>query len=155
MTTLDLHPNLSPNRPLHELQLDRHGMKLASRLSEGAQNLPHDISERLRSARVQALALRKHTQTRPVLTGTAFLSGNALSLGYGDEGLSWWNRLASVLPLVLLVYGLLTISSLQDDSRADETAEVDAALLTDDLPPSAYADPAFVQFLKANGERPL
>jgi hypothetical protein len=29
---------------------------------------------------------------------------------------------------------------------------VDAALLTDDLPPSAYADPGFAQFLKSGGE---
>ena len=30
------------------------------------------------------------------------------------------------------------------------TGKVDAALLTDDLPPSAYADPGFVQFLKTS-----
>ena len=29
-----------------------------------------------------------------------------------------------------------------------EVAEVDAALLTDDLPPAAFSDPGFVQFLK-------
>ena len=33
-------------------------------------------------------------------------------------------------------------------------AEVDAALLTDDLPPAAYADPGFVQFLKTSGHEP-
>ena len=31
-----------------------------------------------------------------------------------------------------------------------ELAEVDAALLTDALPPAAYADPGFLQFLKGN-----
>jgi hypothetical protein len=39
----------------------------------------------------------------------------------------------------------------QNEHRAHEVAEVDAALLTDDLPPSAYADPGFIQFLKAGG----
>jgi hypothetical protein len=43
------------------------------------------------------------------------------------------------------------IHSAQTDRRASELAEVDAALLTDDLPPSAYADPGFVQFLKSGG----
>jgi hypothetical protein len=35
-----------------------------------------------------------------------------------------------------------------DDDRANELAEVDSALLIDDLPPAAYADPGFLQFLK-------
>jgi hypothetical protein len=34
--------------------------------------------------------------------------------------------------------------------RADELAEVDSDLLTDDLPTVAYTDPGFVEYLKAN-----
>jgi hypothetical protein len=41
----------------------------------------------------------------------------------------------------------------QKEDRANELAEVDTALLTDDLPPSAYADPGFVQFLRAGSDR--
>ena len=41
---------------------------------------------------------------------------------------------------------------MQVDNRANElAAEVDAALLTDDLPPAAYTDPGFAQFLKTKG----
>jgi len=43
---------------------------------------------------------------------------------------------------------LAFIQHITDDDRANELAEVDSALLTDDLPPSAYADPGFLQFLK-------
>ena len=32
-------------------------------------------------------------------------------------------------------------------------AELDAALLTDDLPPAAYSDPGFLQYLKAGAEK--
>ena len=39
------------------------------------------------------------------------------------------------------------------DERLNEVAEVDAALLTDDLPPEAYADPGFMQFLKTAAAR--
>jgi hypothetical protein len=60
----------------------------------------------------------------------------------------WWTRLGAVLPLVALVAGLITISAWQEDQRASELAEVDAALLTDDLPPAAYTDSGFAQFLK-------
>ncbi|CDS55063.1 Probable transmembrane protein [Polaromonas sp. CG9_12] len=53
-----------------------------------------------------------------------------------------------MLPLIALVTGLLVINTFQSDNRTQELAEVDAALLTDDLPPAAFADPGFVQFLK-------
>ena len=41
-----------------------------------------------------------------------------------------------------------TINTVLDEYRANEVAEVDAALLTDDLPPQAYTDPGFLHFLK-------
>ena len=52
------------------------------------------------------------------------------------------------IPLIALLVGLIAITMVQNDNRAREVAEIDAALLTDDLPPSAYTDPGFVQFLK-------
>jgi hypothetical protein len=69
-------------------------------------------------------------------------------LQFGDEGLNLWSRMASFLPLVALVAGLALIQNILDDNRASELAEVDSAMLSDDLPPSAYADPGFLQFLK-------
>jgi hypothetical protein len=48
-----------------------------------------------------------------------------------------------------LVAGLLAIDVLQEQNRADELAEVDAELLTDDLPPEAFTDPGFMRFLSA------
>jgi hypothetical protein len=56
--------------------------------------------------------------------------------------------MASLVPLIALVAGLALIQNIMDDDRANELAEVDSALLVDDLPPSAYADPGFLQFLK-------
>lgn len=131
---------------------DRFGLKVAARLSESTTALPHDISERLRAARVQALSRRKvvRVKTAAAVSVTATASG-ALLLG-GDEGLNLWRRLASALPLIALVAGLLAINFVQTETRANELAEVDAALLTDDLPPAAYTDPGFVQFVKTNYE---
>jgi hypothetical protein len=51
----------------------------------------------------------------------------------------------------VLAAGLVTIHVVQNDRRASEVAEVDEAILTDDLPPSAYADPGFAQYLKSGG----
>jgi hypothetical protein len=130
---------------------DRFALKATSYLSAGAADLPYDISERLRAARVQAVAKRKIASTQTA--GSVFSAGNGsamLSWGNSGDGLSWWGRLGSVMPLIALVVGLLTINSVQNDNRAQEVAEVDAALLTDDLPPAAFSDPGFVQFLKTN-----
>jgi hypothetical protein len=57
--------------------------------------------------------------------------------------------MGSVIPLVVLVLGLFVIHTLQNDWRADELASVDTALLTDELPPTAYTDPGFLRFIRA------
>lgn len=127
---------------------DRVGLKIASRLSAGASDLPYDISERLRAARAQAVAQRKIAKTQTA-AGVVSAGGSAALIHGFDEGLSLWTRIGAFLPLITLVVGLLTINAIQNDNRAQEVAEVDEALLTDELPPAAFADPGFVQYLKA------
>ena len=124
---------------------DRFGLKLAARLSESTDTLPHDIVERLRAARMQALGA--HKQLKTVTASAVQSNGASATLGFGDEEASLWRRLASLVPLLALVVGLVAINMLDNDSRAKELAEIDAAILTDDLPPSAYTDPGFAQFL--------
>lgn len=125
---------------------DEFGFRIAARLNSASSALPHDISERLRAARTRAVAARLVSQTR-LATEVSSQNGTAM-LHFGDEGLNIWSKLASFLPLIALVAGLTLIQNVLDDDRANELAEVDSALLTDDLPPSAYADPGFLQFLK-------
>ncbi len=127
-----------------EARMDRFGLKLASHLDD--QPLGHDISERLRIARQQALAQRKK-EVNVQAASTISMSGGAAVLG-GGEGLNWFNRLASALPLVALVVGLIAININANDDRANELAEVDMQLLTDDLPPAAHTDAGFAQYLK-------
>lgn len=129
---------------------DRFGRQVAARLTLGTAELPYEITERLRAARAQAMARRKlvSAQVAPSVVSTG---GGTVALGFPDEGVSWWNRIASALPLLVLAAGLVTIHVVQNDRRANEVAEVDAAILTDDLPPSAYADPGFTQFLRSGG----
>jgi len=120
---------------------EQFGRRVAARLSAGNLELPHEVGERLRAARMQALGRRKvahQLRAAPVVVS----SGRTAALGAG-----WWTRIGSVIPLIALVAGLMVISAMQDDNRANELAEVDSALLTDDLPPAAYTDPGFAQFL--------
>jgi hypothetical protein len=140
------------NKPFNQLeqQADRFGRRVAAVLTAGTAELPYGVTERLRSARVQAVAQRKLANLLVVSPISA--SAGSAAFGFGDSGVSLWNRLASALPLIALAAGLILIHGVQDEWRASEVAEVDAALLTDDLPPAAYADPGFIQFLKSGRE---
>ena len=133
---------------LNMTRVDQLGQTLARRLNEHATHLPHDISERLRAARMQAISQRKREPLRVVAPQLVTAGGQ----GFGgfDEGLNLWSRLASILPLVVLLFGLASIHILQNEYRTNEIASLDAELLTDDLPPDAYTDPGFLIFLKSN-----
>lgn len=134
------------NQPTPSLQ-DVYALRLTARLSSGLDGLPHDITERLRASRVQALAHRKALRVQPVLP----LALAGMGAGQDSEHIGFWGRLASSLPVIVLAAGLVAINVIQAERRALEIAEVDAAILTDDLPPSAYLDPGFAQFLKTGG----
>ena len=135
------------NQNRADILQDRFALKTVSYLSAGAADLPHDISERLRAARAQAVSKRKIAKVQ--IAGNVINMGGSTALSWGSsDGLGWWGRIGSVMPLIALVVGMLTINSVQNDNRAQEVAEVDAALLTDALPPAAFSDPGFVQFLK-------
>ena len=129
----------------------RFGVRIASMLGERAQSTAPDISERLRFAREQALvraqAARRQVQTAsaPVVVGR----GRAAVLA---NPLGWWFKLGSAAPLALLVLGLAGIAHVHDKAQIAAVAEVDAALLSDDLPPAAYTDPGFAEYLKTHQE---
>ena len=145
------HTNLRTYAPAELDALEaRLALRMTARLTEQAADLPQDVSERLRFAREQALerarAARKAEAAEPTIVVG---SGSTLSLGRGEGGASWWVQVASVLPLIALLAGLVFIQRLHNDSQISAAAEIDASLLADDLPPSAYSDPGFVEFLKA------
>jgi hypothetical protein len=78
--------------------------------------------------------------------------GGAAVLGGGPDfdATPWWLRLGSLLPLAVLLAGLVLIDHHYTRSQIDAAAEVDAAILADDLPPEAYRDQGFVEFLKTS-----
>ena len=128
----------------------RFGVRVASMLGERARSTAPDISERLRFAREQALsraqaARRVQAAAAPVVVGR----GRAAVLA---NPLGWWFKLGSAAPLALLVLGLAGIAHVHDKAQIAAVAEVDAALLADDLPPAAYTDPGFAEYLKTNRE---
>ena len=139
MKTMSVTANLSAQ--------DRYGRQLAAYLDASAQQLPHDISERLRVARQQALGKYREVQVRE--TASISLGGGVAALGGDEDERGLWPRLVSLIPLLALIAGLVVIQMVGTEQIAEELAELDAAILTDDLPPDAYSDPGFAQFLKA------
>ena len=130
---------------------DRFALKLTARLSDAADSLPHDVTERLRAARMQALGARKQAK---VATSSQVLSnGTSATLSLGGQESDLWRRAASLIPLLALVAGLFAVQFLGNDERAKDMADLDSALLTDDLPPAAYTDPGFAQFLKSRHDQ--
>jgi hypothetical protein len=127
----------------------RFALSVAARLTEHSQDLGADVTTRLRFAREQALERARATRGKNTAVQVGTTRGGTALLGGGS---GWWIRIASVLPVVALVAGLLLIQLWQDNAQVSVAAEVDAALLSDDLPPNAYSDAGFAEFLKNPSE---
>ena len=133
-----------------ESMQSRFGLRVSARLSAQAEELGADISERLRFAREQALVHFRNARSAEI-AATMGVSASGVAV-LGRSGTGWWIRVASILPAIALAGGLLLIQHWQDRTQISVAAEVDAALLADDLPPKAYSDAGFVEFLKTPRE---
>jgi len=64
-----------------------------------------------------------------------------------EAPLGWGWRLALLMPVLALLVGFWGIQRYQHLEHVEATTAVDLQLLTDDLPPDAYADPGFEAYL--------
>jgi hypothetical protein len=93
--------------------------------------------ERLRAAREQALAKQKRSSSLAVAGGGSF---SFASFGFG--------LVPQVVPLLVLLAGLLSMSYWHQNRYSEELADIDTQVLVDELPPSAYVDRGFDSWLK-------
>lgn len=131
----------------------RFAHRVAARLDEQSMALTPDIGERLRFSRERAVerarAVRS-AETAVVAMPQGSGSTGTLALGGAPRNAPrWWLKIAGVVPLIALVGGLVLIQQANSRAQIHAAAEVDSALLSDDLPPDAYVDPGFAEFLKA------
>lgn len=154
----------------------RFALRVSARLDDATQALPHDITERLRVARMQAVNAAREASVRAAVATPAsppqtewVLAGAGQGLGslpvaphplhshnrrphqgrnLDDTPTTWGWRLASALPLLALVVGLWGINQWYQQQQVEALTEVDIALLSDELPPTAYTDPGFEEFLR-------
>ncbi len=99
---------------------------------------------RLKESRERALACQ-HVESRvPILAW----AGNAIGRSGGPSTLI--PRL--LLPMAVLILGLIAINQWRDNQVAAEIEEIDAAVLTGDLPLDAYLDKGFDAWLKRSSQ---
>ena len=140
------------SRNERDIQERRFAREIRSALDASADAVPADIAERLAAARRMALAAKK--AEAPATVPQFALPGSHGAVFDDDDGSplhragAWLRRLALLWTLVALVVGVTGIYEWQQQKRVEELADVDAAMLLDDLPPTAYADQGFHVFLK-------
>jgi len=152
-------PHFTPDL---ETLVTRFGLRVTASLNEHSRALPLDVSERLRFAREQALmkAQGARAASKAAISSAEAAqhvqNGATLALkslgGPGDKPPQGWLKLASFLPLLVLVAGMLLIQHGQWDQQVTAAAEIDTALLSDSLPPAAYGDPGFSEYLSDEQE---
>lgn len=131
----------------------RYGYKLAARLHESSEALPHETAERLKAARYLALGRRKKEVAPEVAAAwQAQANGTAtLSAGGGDLP-GWVQSLLLALPAIVLLVGLWGLhhnaQSREQAQQLQQAAEVDAAMLADELPPVAFLESGFSRYVK-------
>ncbi len=130
----------------------RFARRVAAALAERAEAVPHDIGERLRVARHHALVRARlaRRQARSALAKDTVHLGGAAGVVLGHRRQAHWERMAaSLLPLAVLLLGFAAVDHFAERERVLAAAEIDAQLLADDVPPAAYSDPGFVEFLRS------
>jgi Protein of unknown function (DUF3619) len=130
----------------------RFALKVAAGLREAAEKTPHDINERLKAARFQALAARKQTVSAPQTATSVNVSRSggaaSMSLGGPSGSRSWFYRLSYLLPALALSVGVWTVMQALQVNEVSAFAEIDAEVLADELPPVAFLESGFSAFAK-------
>ncbi|MFK4447682.1 hypothetical protein ABH944_007891 [Caballeronia udeis] len=132
-------------------------LKVRRALDENINSLPAASLDKLAAARRMAIARKKPEKVAvaaPVFAPSLAGAGAAGSLGAAGPGHAGkrgrFSRLALAWPLLALVIGLAGIAYWEDQQRTAELADIDAAMLSDNLPLDAYLDHGFNAYLTRN-----
>ncbi|MEI5999328.1 DUF3619 family protein [Paraburkholderia bengalensis] len=127
--------------------------QLRRALDENAARIPPATTDRLAAARRAALARKKpEPVTAPAFTPVFVAAGTLAHAPQPDSPrrLPRLRKLALAWPVLALVIGLAGIAWWEDHQRTAELADIDAAMLSDDLPLNAYLDHGFNAYLTRN-----
>lgn len=117
--------------------------KVRHALNEHLDHLPASTVDRLASARKLAVSRKKAHAPARVRTVQRQAAGNIGQI----VNITWWTRMGVALPMLALVFGLAGIYQYEEEQRIAEIAELDTAVLSDELPLTAYLDQGFNAYL--------
>jgi hypothetical protein len=118
--------------------------KVRHALNENLDALPVSTTERLAAARALALSRKKADAPRQVQPGKRPLFDfNALFTGPSLA------RIAVAVPMLALVIGMGGVYQYEQQQRLAAMAEIDAAVLADELPLTAYLDHGFNAYVES------
>lgn len=143
--------------PCTEDAEQRFAARIRQALNESAAALAPATLERLATARKAALRAQKQPQPRRASAWQPELAHAHGGGGGGDGDRSDYKsgfgfaRVGLAFSALLVVGACLAgLYQFEQQRRIEELADMDAAMLTDDLPISAYTDHGFNAFLKQN-----
>jgi len=116
-----------------ELDVDQIGKTVARSLDKELTHLSPKILQRLENAREISLSQRKIAN--PSVAKPAFQ-------------FSFIPNLRLVSPIFIVLALVFVIAQWQQNARISDIADIDTAILTDSVPPDAYADDGFRLFMK-------
>jgi Protein of unknown function (DUF3619) len=115
--------------------------KIRHALNENLDKLPASTTDRLAAARALALSRKKaEAPVRGQAKRSLFDVRSLLSM-------QWVTRAAVAAPLLAMVAGMVGVYHVEREQRVAELADLDAAVLSDDLPLTAYTDHGFNAYL--------
>jgi hypothetical protein len=125
--------------------------KICHALEETAASLPATTVNKLAAARRVALARKKPEAELarafvPVLAPAGAASGLQRA-PLPERRVPPLRRFVRILPILALVGGVAVIAYWENLQRAAELADIDAAMLNDELPLNAYLDHGFNAYL--------
>ncbi len=125
--------------------------KVRHALNENLDHLPAATVARLADARKQALAARRG-DLAPVRTFATIPMFAGQTGSYFGNVNPWLGRAGLAVPLIALVLGLGGMFKYEQQKHISDTADIDAAVLSDELPLSAYLDHGFSAYLARQAE---
>ena len=118
--------------------------KIRHALNENLDTLPASTTDRLAAARARALSRKKPDAASPVPRGRRPLFGfKALFTGPALA------RLAVAAPMLALVIGMGGVYQYEQQQRLAAMVEIDAEVLADELPLTAYLDHGFNAYVES------
>lgn len=125
------------------------GYRIRQALDEGLERLDYRTTYRLQQARQAALARPLITQTETAWVPALQTAGGAPDV---DDRAGWLHRLGLAAPLLALAIGFIGIYDYQESQRISEIANMDFAVLLDDVPIETYADKGFGALLSGDSD---